>query len=249
MKNLLIKINNYKSDIIAYVSAILMILGTILPIIKLEGVSQSFISENGKLVLMCAIIGALLYLFKLGKFSFIPAIGSLGVLFVFYYSINDNVKVLNTLSEGSATYEIGFYLIIIGSILMICASIINFFDMKRNNKETMMQDETVNMEPNMIDQQFNELPSLNEVLDNRNIEQPQMSDTSDNNALSEQPQMPDTSDNNALSEQPIKEMSTQIKVKTVNGIEFICCDNCGSTIRKTSKKCFFCDAMIDDNKM
>ena len=145
MKNVLKTILKYKSDIIAYISSFLIILGTILPIVIIEGVSKSFISENGKLVLACAIIGAILYLFKVGYFSFIPAIGSLAILFIFYNGINESMEILNKLNSGSAFYSIGFYLIIIGSVLLIISSIINFFDIKKNHAELSneVQDEVI----------------------------------------------------------------------------------------------------------
>ncbi len=128
------KILKYKSDIIGYISSIIIIVGTIVPIVTINGVSQSFISENGKLVLACAVIGAILYLFKVGFFSFIPAIGTLLILFIFYYGINDSMTALNELNAGSAKYGIGFYLIIVGAALLIFSSILSFIDYRKNKK-------------------------------------------------------------------------------------------------------------------
>ena len=136
---------NYKSDILAYISSIIMIIGTILPIVIIDGVSKAFIVENGKLVLACAIIGAILYLFKVGFFSFIPAIGSLLILLIFYLGINSNMVALNKLNAGSAKYGVGLYLIIIGSVLMVVSSIFNYLD-NRKNKELDEETHSLNIE-------------------------------------------------------------------------------------------------------
>lgn len=133
------RILKYKSDILAYISSVIIVIGTFLPIVTIDGVPKAFISENGKLVLACAVISAILYLFKVGFFSFIPAIGSLFILLVFYFGINDSIIALNKINPNSATYSVGLYLMIIGSALIIISSIINFIDNRKNNKLTKQE--------------------------------------------------------------------------------------------------------------
>ncbi|MCM1371273.1 MAG: zinc ribbon domain-containing protein [Clostridium sp.] len=129
------KILRYKSDILAYISSIIMIVGTILPIVNIEGITKAFIIENGKLVLICAVVAAILYLFKLGFFSFLPSLASLFILYYFYSGVNETFQYLNQLEPGSAFYDIGFYMIIVGSILLLISSIINLFDYKKYGKK------------------------------------------------------------------------------------------------------------------
>ncbi len=152
------RVFKHKSEIIGYLGSIVIILGTILPIVTINGVSQSFIVENGKLVLACAVISAILYLFKVGFFSFIPAIGSLLILFIFYNGINEKMTALNNLNAGSAIYGVGFYLIIIGSALLIFSSVINFIDYRKNKKSKMIGNQEIDttsvipdIEPNLYD--------------------------------------------------------------------------------------------------
>lgn len=157
------KILKYKSEIIGYISSIIIILGTILPIVTINGVSQSFISENGKLVLACAVISAILYLFKVGFFSFIPAIGSLLILFIFYNGINEQMTALNNLNAGSAVYSVGFYLIIIGSALLIFSSIINFIDYRKNKKTKMIGNQEIDTTSVIPDIPISNIDDVNNI--------------------------------------------------------------------------------------
>lgn len=140
------KVLKYKSDIIAYIGSILMIVGTILPIVKIDNMYKNFIGENGRLVVVLALLGMILYLFKVGFFSFIPAIGSLVIVYLFYNDINERMVNLNKYIPNSASYEIGLYIIIGGSILLLISSIINFFDSKK------YKNETIEIKENIIDE-------------------------------------------------------------------------------------------------
>lgn len=209
------KILKYKSNILAYISSIVMIIGTILPIVVIANndgsiiSSTPFIIENGKLILGCAIIGVLLYLFKVGYFSFIPALGSLLILFIFYLGIKDSMIPQNGLISSYSYYGIGFYLMIIGSILLIISSILNFFDIKKYSIQA-------------ISPEFYEKPQL---------------DTNTNETIK----------NNEIIKKTLS--LSEEKLISKENSDFVYCINCGAIIKKGSKKCFFCDNEVNDNKM
>ena len=211
---------NYKSDILAYISSIIMIIGTILPIVIIDGVSKAFIVENGKLVLACAIIGAILYLFKVGFFSFIPAIGSLIILLIFYLGINSNMVALNKLNAGSAKYGVGLYLIIIGSVLMVVSSIFNYLD-NRKNKELDEETHSLNIEKTQTLNVENNTYKLN------SLEVPDFYNNQKNNDVKE---------------------NLQEEIKTVdNKVYYKNCKYCGAIIRQEATVCSFCSSKQSDN--
>ena len=210
----------YKSDILAYISSIIMIIGTILPIVIIDGVSKAFIVENGKLVLACAIIGAILYLFKVGFFSFIPAIGSLLILLIFYLGINSNMVALNKLNAGSAKYGVGLYLIIIGSVLMVVSSIFNYLD-NRKNKELDEETHSLNIEKTQTLNVENNTYKLNSLV---------VSDFYNNQK------------NNDVKE------NLQEEIKPVdNKVYYKNCKYCGAIIRQEATVCSFCSSKQSDN--
>lgn len=210
----------YKSDILAYISSIIMIIGTILPIVIIDGVSKAFIVENGKLVLACAIIGAILYLSKVGFFSFIPAIGSLLILLIFYLGINSNMVALNKLNAGSAKYGVGLYLIIIGSVLMVVSSIFNYLD-NRKNKELDEETHSLNIEKTQTLNVENNTYKLN------SLEVPDFYNNQKNNDVKE---------------------NLQEEIKTVdNKVYYKNCKYCGAIIRQEATVCSFCSSKQSDN--
>ena len=210
----------YKSDILAYISSIIMIIGTILPIVIIDGVSKAFIVENGKLVLACAIRGAILYLFKVGFFSFIPAIGSLLILLIFYLGINSNMVALNKLNAGSAKYGVGLYLIIIGSVLMVVSSIFNYLD-NRKNKELDEETHSLNIEKTQTLNVENNTYKLNSL---------EVSDFYNNQK------------NNDVKE------NLQEEIKPVdNKVYYKNCKYCGAIIRQEATVCSFCSSKQSDN--
>lgn len=210
----------YKSDILAYISSIIMIIGTILPIVIIDGVSKAFIVENGKLVLACAIIGAILYLFKVGFFSFILAIGSLLILLIFYLGINSNMVALNKLNAGSAKYGVGLYLIIIGSVLMVVSSIFNYLD-NRKNKELDEETHSLNIEKTQTLNVENNTYKLN------SLEVPDFYNNQKNNDVKE---------------------NLQEEIKTVyNKVYYKNCKYCGAIIRQEATVCSFCSSKQSDN--
>jgi predicted membrane channel-forming protein YqfA (hemolysin III family) len=211
---------NYKSDILAYISSIIMIIGTILPIVIIDGVSKAFIVENGKLVLACAIIGAILYLFKVGFFSFIPAIGSLLILLIFYLGINSNMVALNKLNAGSAKYGVGLYLIIIGSVLMVVSSIFNYLD-NRKNKELDEETHSLNIEKTQTLNVENNTYKLN------SLEVPDFYNNQKNNDVKENLQ------------EEIKPVDNKVYYKN--------CKYCGAIIRQEATVCSFCSSKQSDN--
>lgn len=210
----------YKSDILAYISSIIMIIGTILPIVIIDGVSKAFIVENGKLVLACAIIGAILYLFKVGFFSFIPAIGSLLILLIFYLGINSNMVALNKLNAGSAKYGVGLYLIIIGSVLMVVSSIFNYLD-NRKNKELDEETHSLNIEKTQTLNVGNNTYKLN------SLEVPDFYNNQKNNDVKENLQ------------EEIKPVDNKVYYKN--------CKYCGAIIRQEATVCSFCSSKQSDN--
>lgn len=248
------KILKYKSDILAYISSLVIILGTFLPIVIIDGVSSSFITENGKLVLACAVIGVILYLFKVGFFSFIPAIGSLLILLVFYLGINDSMAALNTLTPGSAVYGIGFYLIIIGSVLLIISSIINFFDNKKYKEAKEVVTEDISLEYTLSednDQVVTTEVYENETIDNEiNVEQEinENKKTIDSNIPLEDSIMHNLEDLNTKQDNELEITNEEIKEK-IEQPQFKECSHCRAIIRIESKICSFCNSKTNDNNM
>ena len=204
----------YKSDILAYISSIIMIIGTILPIVIIDGVSKAFIVENGKLVLACAIIGAV------GFFSFIPAIGSLLILLIFYLGINSNMVALNKLNAGSAKYGVGLYLIIMGSVLMVVSSIFNYLD-NRKNKELDEETHSLNIEKTQTLNVENNTYKLN------SLEVPDFYNNQKNNDVKENLQ------------EEIKPVDNKVYYKN--------CKYCGAIIRQEATVCSFCSSKQSDN--
>lgn len=248
------KILKYKSNILAYISSLVIILGTFLPIVIIDGVSSSFIAENGKLVLACAVIGVILYLFKVGFFSFIPAIGSLLILLVFYLGINDSMVALNTLTPGSAVYGIGFYLIIIGSVLLIISSIINFFDNKKYKEAKEVVTEDISLEYTLSEDNNEVVPTEvfeNEIIDNEiNVEQEIKEDkkTIESNIPLEDSIMHNLEDLNTKQDNKLEITNEEIKEK-IEQPQFKECSHCGAIIRIESKICSFCNSKTNDNNV
>lgn len=130
---------------------------------------------------------------------------------------------------------------------MIISSIINFIDLKRRTKkdlEISISNPEIPLQENNETEQFSNVQLENNLVDDT-IQQ-QNNITNDNFQNEEVKEPEDTMDNNM---QPIEETQKEILVGEINGEELICCKNCGSTIKKDSTKCFFCDAIINDNKM
>ncbi len=108
----------------------LMVIGVFLPVYKISflGVTESisYFSNDGKLadgiwILLLAILILGLHAFDKAKFACIPAIISLALLIHFYTDVKDSTSVLGT-QVGS--FGIGFYIMILGTILAGVCSVL-----------------------------------------------------------------------------------------------------------------------------
>lgn len=112
---------------------ILATLGLFLPFASVSFLgykqSVSFISADGKLVLICLIATAVLFYLKKEKISLIPI--GIGAIITIYDSINVG-KVLGEASKlVKATFGVGFYLVIIGIVVSLIALLYKTFKMEK----------------------------------------------------------------------------------------------------------------------
>lgn len=112
------------------VGIVLMIIGVFLPVYKVSflGVSESinYFSSDGKLtegvwVILLAIGMLVLHVFDKAKFACIPAIIVMFLLIRFYTDVKDSTSFLGT---QVGTFGIGFYTMILGTIIAGVCSVL-----------------------------------------------------------------------------------------------------------------------------
>ena len=119
-----------KKDVLGYVGCIISGLGLFLPFLNLLFVKINFFEGDGKIVLFGLIICAIFIFMKKPKITLISSLLCSGI--TLYDLINTLVKLeFNTLIQ----IEVGFYLIMLGLILIIVSSILMIKERKSEKQQ------------------------------------------------------------------------------------------------------------------
>ncbi|MDD6223991.1 MAG: hypothetical protein PUB18_03230 [bacterium] len=174
-----LEIAKKNAQYIGYAGCVLLLIGNFLPFltVKLFGLSQSinFIDTNGKIVVVAAIIAGVLFFLKKDKFATIPAGISLAVII---YNIADT-DVLEYSGYGVVSFGFGFWLLILGIILIIGSAVLDFLKSK--------QISVVGVAKNVGNQPLNQFENQAETMNNSMNQsiQPESPETSQVNSTRE----------------------------------------------------------------
>ena len=119
-----------KKDVLGYIGCAMAGLGLFLPFLNLLFVKINFFEGDGKIVLFGLIICAIFIFMKKPKITLISSLLCSGI--TLYDLINTLVKLeFNTLIQ----IEVGFYLIMLGLILIIVSSILMIKERKSEKQQ------------------------------------------------------------------------------------------------------------------
>lgn len=114
--------------------------------IKILGISVSksveFFDGDGKIVLVCAIVTALLIIFNKTKLSIVTL--GISAFCVFYDMANANDVVKDkTFSLGTVSFEFGCYVLIAGIVLTAICIIMDFIENRNNRVKELGNEEEI----------------------------------------------------------------------------------------------------------
>ena len=119
-----------KKDVLGYIGCAMAGLGLFFPFLNLLFVKINFFEGDGKIVLFGLIICAIFIFMKKPKITLISSLLCSGI--TLYDLINTLVKLeFNTLIQ----IEVGFYLIMLGLILIIVSSVLMIKERKIENQQ------------------------------------------------------------------------------------------------------------------
>lgn len=134
------KIKKY-CNYIGVVGCILLFLGNFLEFASLKktllGASQietiKFIDGDGIFVVICAVVALILILMKKGKWNYLT--GGISAIITIYdmSNVKDKVGILGSIANVKVNYGLGFFMILVGAILVL----IYAYLYKENDKEIL----------------------------------------------------------------------------------------------------------------
>lgn len=237
----------------------IMLIGSLLPSIRIASENISFIKDNG--ILLIILILSMLILLKLEKkeYIYIPSTISLVVILRFIVKNINRLKQINELYNCYAAYQYGLIILIIGNILVLLAltlSLINIKEILEKQKEKKVSHETT--KDGKI--KFNKIIIK---VDNEKTKTKKEKKVKTNKKQIKILQILKTKLTSLKSKNKIKKLSitkfkddnkvtlskkTVVKVPVIDIQKWtrneICCLNCGATVNTTSEYCFLCDCKI-----
>lgn len=246
-----------KNNIIIVIGIILILLGSLLPSIRIAQENISFIKENGMLIIILA--AAMFLLFKLNyrQLLYIPCILSIIIIVKF---ITDNYDRLKTITEQYscyASYQYGIVVMILGNILIlsiITLELLNVDKIKELKEKLQEKTETLKETTNNIKEKIKETKPVKQTTKDgkisfikRTIKVDKPKKTFMIKKLSKQKKQLSLSryNENKIIKQTTYEIPT-ISIEKWTKSD-ICCSNCGATVHTTSEYCFLCDCKIKLN--
>ena len=253
-----------KNNVIIVIGIILILLGSLLPSIRIAQENISFIKENGSLIII--LVAAMFLLFKLNykQLLYIPSILSIIIIIKFIIDNYDRLKKITELYNCHASYQYGIVIMIMGNILILSMITLEILDIdklkilkeKVQEKKELVKEKTNNVKEKIIQSKpikqttkdgkirFNKLT----VKVDKPVKPSKIKTTiskiktkKSNKNLSISKYQENKITKHTTYEIPV----IDIKKWTQSDI---CCSNCGATVHTTSEYCFLCDCKIKLNK-
>lgn len=243
-----------KNNIIIVIGIILILLGSLLPSIRIAQENISFIKENGMLIIL--LVAAMFLLFKLNykQLLYIPSILSIIIIVKF---ITDNYDRLKTITEQYncyASYQYGIVVMILGNILIlsiITLEILNFDKIKEIKETVQEKTELLKESTKNIKEKIKESKPIKQTTKDGKIKFIKRTIKVDKpkkqfkiKKMKQQLSLSKYDENKIIKQ-------TTYEIPTINIEKWtrsdICCSNCGATVHTTSEYCFLCDCKIKLN--
>ena len=247
-----------KNNIIIILGIILIILGSILPSIRIAQENISFIKENGMLIIILA--AAMFLLFKLNykQLLYIPSILSIIIIVKF---ITDNYDRLKTITEQYscyASYQYGIVVMILGNILIlsiITSEILNFDKIKVIKENVQEKTKTIKGNTKNLKEKIKESKPIKQTTKDGKIsfvkrtvkvDKPKKQfKIKQNVKQKKQLTLSQYNENKVIKQKTLEIPTINIERWTKSDV---CCSNCGATVHTTSEYCFLCDCKIKLNQ-
>lgn len=260
-----------KNNVIIVIGIILILLGSLLPSIRIAQENISFIKENGSLIII--LVAAMFLLFKLNykQLLYIPSILSIIIIIKFIIDNYDRLKKITELYNCYASYKYGIVVMIIGNILILSMITLEILDVEKLKK---LKEKTSVIKEKVLETK--ELAKKNtktvkeKIIQSKPIKQTTKDGKIRFNKITvkvDKPTKPSKikatlnkikikNKNNELSISKYQENKitkhTTYEIPVIDIKKWtqsdICCSNCGATVHTTSEYCFLCDCKIKLNK-
>ena len=120
-----------KKNILIIISILLVLVGALLPSIRIAQENINFIKETGFIMVILVLSMVMLYKLNFKQMLFIPAILSISIIVKFIIDNKERINQINTIYNSYATYEYGIIVMLIGNISIIVLTLIGLFNFKK----------------------------------------------------------------------------------------------------------------------
>ena len=245
-----------KNNVIIVIGIILILLGALLPSIRIAQENISFIKENGSLILI--LVAAMFLLFKLNykQLLYIPSILSIIIIIKFMVDNYDRLKQITEKYNCYASYQYGIVVMILGNILILSIITLEILDIDKIKKlkETVQEKtEQIKENTNNIKEKITNKKPVKQTTKDGKIKFIKRTIKVDKpkkqfiklNKQTKKLSLSQYDENKVITHTTYEIPVIDIKKWTQSDI---CCSNCGATVHTTSEYCFLCDCKIKLNQ-
>lgn len=257
-----------KNNIIIVIGIILVLLGSMLPSIRIAQENISFLKENG--ILMILLSAAMFLLFKLNykELLYIPSVLSITIIIKFLIDNTDRLRQINKLYNCYAAYQYGIVVMILGNILIISIITIELLNPEKIKTITIkiktittkikeiiniIKQKTRQIKEKMLEKKLHathETTKDGKIKFNKIIvkcDKPEKKKISLKQKIQTRKILNKNLSISKYNEEKNQSYKTY-EIPTINIQKWtqsnICCSNCGATVKTTSEYCFLCDCKI-----
>ncbi len=259
-----------KKNTLLLIGIFLILIGALLPAIRIAQENINFIKENGILILI--LISSMLILLKLNykQLLYIPSILSIIIIIKFITDNKERLNQINQIYNCYASYEYGLLVMIIGNIIILATITYQYLNINKikNTTKIIKTKALENKNTLVIKTQL-----FKEKIHDKNIEHQTTKDGMIKyNKITVKCEKPLKYKEKITFKQKLQEFIKKIRIRRkklsiskykeenvkvykVPVIDIkkwtrsnVCCSNCGATVHTTSEYCFLCDCKIKLNQ-